>query len=179
MSRLFEAGHYYSIKGPTAWSVVGWNIMKKIITLNDGSLLFIDDVHTIQDVHPQERELPTQAFSPVADFTILESDMTEHAFAALDMLTKLPRKKRARKKEKQWFCSGFPITNMNGHPLCVLLDAGLTLKKNKLHYTSGINILPYYYEDQQTKLLRLIKKIIPNFHIQVILYDLDGNCWEM
>ncbi|MBU0660723.1 hypothetical protein KKG22_00920 [Patescibacteria group bacterium] len=173
--RIIEAGHYYSAKGPTQWSVVGWNILQEIITPHDTSVLFIDDVHPISDVHAQEQLLQTMPFTPSADITILESDMMESALQSLYALQQLSKRKKARRKNKQWFCSGFPITNQQETPLCVLLDTALTQKKHSLGYSSGINILPYYYEPGQHALRRLIAKLIPEFQLEIILYDLNGN----
>ncbi len=79
----------------------------------------------------------------------------------------------------QWFCSGFPLTTQLGVPNCVLLDGGLTLLKSQLGFKEGTNILPKFYEEQQAKVLRLVAKAMPDFHLRVVLYDFEGNFWEM
>ena len=177
--RILEAGHYYPAKGPTIWSVVGWEIMLGMRADNDTSMLFIDDVHDLGDVSPDEALLPKVEFNPNPDLVVLESEFVEKAWEFLELLKKLPRKRRARNNSGKWYCSGFPLVTKSGMPNCVLLDAGLTLLKSELGFLEGVNILPKFYEEQQTKLLRLVAKALPNFHLRVVLYDLDGKSWEL
>ena len=176
--RILEAGHY-SAKGPTIWSVIGWEIMLEVRCENDKSLLFIDDVHPLENVSADERSLPTVKFDPRHDFLVLESDVISKALQVLSILQTLPKKRAARMNSGRWFCSGSSLVTEAGLPSCVLLDAGLTLLKNQLGFWEGVNILPYFYEDEQRKLLRLIAKALPEFRLQVILYDRAGRYWNI
>lgn len=181
MPRLLEAGHYYLAKGPTEYSQVGWKILRALCLTNDRSLLFLDDIHEKSDVHAEEIDLPiVTGFTPIADHTVYESEVASEAFEVLEILCGLPKAKRARRNgEDRWFCSGFPITNPLGNPLCVLLDAGLTLRKMRLGFLEHVNILPYFYEEQQRHVLKLIAKALPTCSTRVVLYRLDGTCWDM
>ncbi|MDO8581506.1 MAG: hypothetical protein Q7S16_01400 [bacterium] len=172
---ILEAGHYYVAKGPTLWSLVGWELMQRMKTPDDKSMLFMDDIHSMDDVSPEEALLPTMEFFPNPDFTIMESAVKEKALEALEMLKALSKKKRAMLHSGVWYCSGFPLTTPSGKPICVLLDLALTLLKKELGAEECINILPKFYEEEQRKLLRLVPKVLPNFRLQVVLYDLEGN----
>ena len=181
MGRILESGHYYRAKGPTSWSVLGWEILSKLKQPGDFSLLFIDDVHKAHDVHHEERELPVVEFSPNADIEVLESRTHDEALEILQRLLALSNGKRPKLgKDDRWYCSGFPLTNARGEPLCVLLDAGLTLLKSKIPgVESAVNILPCYYESQQRNLMRLVTKALPGFSLETVLYDSTGKFWTM
>lgn len=177
--RILEAGHFYAAKGPTAWSVRGWEILLQMRNGDDKSMLFIDDVHGLCDVSPQERALQREPFNPTPDFTVMESEVIGRAWEFLNRLCSLPRKTAAKMSSERWHCSGISLTNDRGEPNCVLLDAGLTLFKHELGAREGVNILPVFYEEQQRKLLRLLAKALPDFHLRVVLCDLEGNIWDM
>lgn len=181
MPRIIEAGHYYRAKGPTRWSEVGWEIMEKMRSSQDRSLLFIDDVHQLEDVSPLERDLPVNGFAPVTDFTVMESAMEQYALDALAILRVLPKKRKARQSRAgRWHCSGFSITDNRERPLCVLLDLGLSLYKwRTLGFQRGINVVPCFYQEEQSQLNRLMAKVMPNFSLEVMLYDLSGKCWPL
>jgi len=177
--RILEAGHYYSAKGPTRWSLLGWEIMLNMRTDGDKSMLFIDNIHSLSDVPKEERELPKLTFNPEADFVVTESAVVPEAWEFLEILKALPQKKRTKVNSGRWYCSGFPLTTSSGAPNCVLLDAGLTLHKRELGFQEAVNILPMFYENEQRQLLRLVAKALPNFRLQVVLYDLAGNSWNI
>jgi len=65
------------------------------------------------------------------------------------------------------------LTNNLGEPLCLLLDAGLTLYKQSLGFKHAVNILPSFYAKEQDALLRLVNKAMPNFQLEVLLFTLD------
>jgi len=177
---ILESGHYYQAKGVTKLSEIGWSVLENLKSSRDETVLYVDDVHGVEDVGEEERNLPVIPFIADADNTILESAMVPYALTILEKLKNLSRKKRARVgNDGRWFCSGFSVTNKSGFPNCVLLDAGLTLWKSKQGFKEGINILPWFYESEQRDLLRLIAKAIPDFSLTVILYDLNGKFWEM
>lgn len=178
--RVIEAGHYYQCKGPTAWSEVGLAVAQKIRQPGDKLMLFIDDVHVLSDMQDHEVSLPTLPLDLPADFIELESNASSSAFHFLDLLKDIsPRKKRARLEHGRWYCSGFPLTDPSGKPLCVLYDAGLTLRKQHLGFQSGVNILPKFYEQEQLNLKRLLRKGLPEFDLSVILFDLNGDYWSL
>ncbi len=177
--RIIEAGHYYEAKGPTKFSVIGWNIMQKMVFNGDKNMLFIDDFHDWDCVPEQEKKLPTVKFTPEADFFVLESELQEEAQEVLERLKSLSKRKKAKQdKTGKWHCSGFPLTDESGTPNCVLLDAGLTLHKRELGFKRGINILPKHYQDEQERLFRIINKVIPDFYLKVILYNQDGSIFK-
>lgn len=178
--RILEAGHYYVAKGPTIWSLRGWEVLSKLRQSDDKTLLFIDDVHNIDDVVDEERYLSTENFNPEADFTILESAVVSETDLIMAALRLLPNGKGPKRNgEGRLFVSGVPLFTPSGFPSCVLLDAGLTWRKRALGFDEGVNILPCFYEMQQKNLLRVVRKAIPNFRLRVILFDLAGNFWDM
>jgi len=180
VARIVEAGHYYSAHGPTKWAEVGWRILLETRREEDASLLLIDNLHPIGDVSEHERRLPVESgYESRADYVIMEADLIFRGEDALSVLKTLHKRKRARQKSGAWFCSGFPITNQRGEPTCVLLDAALTVLKHDLGFNHAVNILPYYYEEEQRDLLRLVAKLLPGFRLDVILFDIDGRSWEM
>ncbi|OGY81016.1 MAG: hypothetical protein A3E60_03375 [Candidatus Kerfeldbacteria bacterium RIFCSPHIGHO2_12_FULL_42_13] len=176
MRRILEAGHYYCAKGPTQWAKVGWEIAKELAHNGDKTMLFIDDVHDISNVSVYEVDMPVISLGDCRPhYTIRESEVESQGLQILEQLKNIPSKKRrAELQGTVWYCSGAALTNGKGKPSCVLLDAGLSLVKQQFGFQSGINILPEFYQDQQEKLLRIVKKALPDFQLQVILYDLDG-----
>lgn len=179
MTRIIEAGHYYLAKGPTKWSKVGWSILESIKQSGDQTLLMIDDVHSLDDMSESEQSLVTQTFDPSPDILVYESELVSYSRQALGQLKELSKKKRARKNGNgKWFCSGMSLTDERGRPLCLLYDAGLSLLKSE-KADGAINILPYFYQDEQVALLRIMEKILPDFCIEVILFDLGGKYWKM
>lgn len=79
----------------------------------------------------------------------MESAVRPEAETILSILQQLPKKKRARQNGNgKWFVSGIPLTDDAGRPLCVLWDAGLTLRKQALGFEGGVNILPFFYEQE-------------------------------
>jgi len=178
--KIIEAGHYYQAKGPTVWSTTGWQIMEQIKSPGDQTLLFIDDIHHQKNMFTEEVSLPVVDFYPQPDYLVMESKVLGEAITILRILKGLSKKKKARKGNNgAWFCSGFPITTPLGDPICVLLDAGLTLKKQSFGFKEAVNILPLFYEQEQRMLLRLIAKAMPEFYLRVILFNLEGEFWEI
>lgn len=173
---LIEAGHYYLAKGPTLWSVVGMEIASKIKGTHDQMIIFLDDVHPLKDVQELEKDLPLiSGFNPQIDHTVLESDMVNPALTFLESLKQLPKKKVKQNKQGKWFYEGFPLTTADGYPLCVLLDAGLSATKKSMGFNHIVNVLPYFYEKEQSNLKKMVNKIIPGLEISTVLFDLDGS----
>jgi len=181
-STIWEGGHYYEAKGPTQWSHESWKILTKYAASQDARLLFVDDVHALEDVHTFERELESFAFNPVPAPThiVTESSVHGKALEALEQLKRLPKRQRARKgRSGAWYCSGFQLTKAGGDsPLCLLYDMGLTFLKRELGFTHAVNILPSFYEAEQRRLKKLVSRILPEFHLDVVLHDLEGS-WRL
>lgn len=174
---LFEAGHYYEVKGPTVWSRLGVELTHSIKSDSDATMLFIDDVHPITNVSPHEIHHPVVTLDFNPDHIIYESEMFPMAQDLLLELQKLSNKKRAVKSNTtgQYFISGFPITHPDGRPLCVLLDAALSRKKYQMGFKNIVNVLPFYYGGQQQNLNKILQKIMPeDFSISTIFFDSYG-----
>lgn len=170
---IIEAGHYYSVKGPTIWAKQGVEIMQKLRKQGDKTMLFIDDVHSVDDVHSMEKfeEIISLDFKP--DFVVMESEMIKPAKEILYRLKNLDsKKKRAIRnpKDGKYYISGFPITKPDGMPLCILLDVALTVHKANLGFQKALNILPYFYDDQQMRVQKIISKIIPEFELKTMFF---------
>lgn len=173
---IWEAGHYYHAKGPTAWSQAGWNVMASLAHRRDARMLFVDDVHPETCVHHRERGFDRITFDPRPKPTHLavESEMLEHGKIALEHLKKLPKRRRARKTGGRWHCSGFPLEGCSGQPLCLFFDLGLTWYKRQLGFRRAINVVPEFYAEEQRRLVRLVNKAMPDFQLAVILHDIGG-----
>ncbi|MFA7309840.1 MAG: hypothetical protein WC050_02945 [Candidatus Paceibacterota bacterium] len=174
---IYEGGHYYLAKGPTPWSATGWNVMCGLARKRDARMLFIDDVHPVENVHEHERHLKCINFRPTPGPTHLaaESAMLSHAHEALKVLRSLPKRRRARKIQGRWHCSGFPLEGISGRPLCLFFDLGLTWYKRLLGFDRAVNVVPEFYADEQRRLVRLAKKAMPDFELRVILHDAQGS----
>ncbi len=172
MRHIIEAGHYYQAIGPTIWSAIGWQLGQQMVQPGDATMLFIDDVHTADQAHPMERAAQRMhVFMPKPDYTVLESSVALEAKEALCMLYALPKKKRpVEGGDGTVFCSGAPLVSAEGAYLCTLLDVGLTLRKSRLGFNYGVNILPDFYQAQQQPVLRLVQKILPEFNLRVVLF---------
>lgn len=181
MKKVIDAGHYYLAKGPTVWTRIGWDVGRKISSSNDKMMLFIDDVHSLEMMHPMESCADNIFdYCPAFDLQVRESEIFKESYEVLDSLKCLSKKKKAKmRRNGQWYCSGFPLTKSNGDPLCALLDGGLTLHKYRMGFRAGINVLPFFYEPQQAHLLRIVKKAIPKFELRVFLFDDRGRYWEL
>jgi len=102
MGTIIDAGHYYSAHGPTMWSRLGWQMGEahkhENPKVGDKLLLFIDDVHSAEDLHPLERRKPVVVFQPAADHVLYESDMRNEAKEIFSILISLEKKKRPKQK---------------------------------------------------------------------------------
>lgn len=182
---LYEGGHFYASHGPTLWSKVGWELVSQLRQPGDHTTLLIDDVHPKSLLNAQETNLPVlKEFHPDPCFTVKESEMAGMGMEVLEMLKQLQvgRRHRAlhRGQPKRWMCSGFPLTtppngHINGDPLCLLYDLGLTLFKYRLGFRTTVNVLPAFYESEQYGLIKIARKIMSDLELAVVLYDLDGS----
>lgn len=182
---VWEGGHFYASKGPTMWSVLGWQLLTQLRETGSHTMLLVDDVHPVELVHAAEREMPVIAdFCPQACITVLESAMAKpgrEVLSALSSREALSRRHRARYTQHRWNCSGYPLTVPNGskavaaaQPLCLLYDLGLAKLKHDLGFTRAVNVLPEFYAPEQRALIRIARKVVPNLRIEAVLYDLSG-----
>lgn len=176
---LIEAGHYYEAKGPTIWSNIGASIAETLKKQYEKAetMLFVDNVHGINDVSHHEVDHPVVPLVFTPNHIVYESEMIEPAMELLEFLKDFPSKKRRARQDRdgRWFTSGFAITKSNGKPSCVLLDAALTVYKNKMGFPRTINVLPHFYKEQQENLTRILKKVMPNdFEHKIVLFDHTG-----
>lgn len=180
MGRVIEAGHYYIAKGPTIWSKVGWEILQRIQKQGDQTMLFIDDLHGLQDLIAIERESELSDFSFRPDHVVYEASLTGEAEQVFQMLMVLSAKRRPRKKvDGSWFLNGaIKLKYPSGKFSCVMLDAGLCLRKKLISF-EVVNVVPCHYESEQRNLLIILKKAMPDFSLQVVLFDLNGKYWQL
>ena len=175
---VWEGGHYYQAKGPTRWSHEGWQLIARLAEPHESRMLFVDDVHTLEQMHQSELEQCPHEFVPIPEptHTVTESSVHGKAFEALERLKCLPKRYRAEQEGTgAWSCAGFQLTKKDGHtPLCLLYDLGLTLHKWELGFMHGINVLPSFYELEQKRLMKLAQRMLSDFHLDVVLYELEG-----
>ncbi|MFA7191850.1 MAG: hypothetical protein WC089_00925 [Candidatus Paceibacterota bacterium] len=177
--RIIEAGHYYSAYGPTIWSTTGVEILNKVRQPSDKTMLFVDDFHPLANVSHFEKseDVVELLFDP--DILVFESKMVDKAKEILEKLLNLEQKKKRahlNQKDGKYYISGFPITNSSGIPLCVLLDAALTVYKYELGYKNIINILPSYYGTEQEHLIKILGKLnLKDLNFSIILFEKDGS----
>ena len=176
---VWEAGHFYLAKGPTLWEVAGWSIMAQNAQSADARMLFVDDVHSLEEVDEHQRHLDRVESLPDPEPThiVKESAMREHAYEAVRILAsrELSKRYRAKKVHGVWRCAGYNLESVEGQPLCLLYDLGLTWYKRSLGFTHAINVVPEFYENEQRRLLRLARRAMPDFELSVVLHDIDGN----
>lgn len=176
---LFNAGFYFQIKGATPNSAKGIEIAKKIKGKEDPILLFVNDYHKIEHISFFEKHLETEKLNlNSVDYGILASSFEESSKNLLLKLQTLKRKKRAKYhwKRKQFFCSGFKITGRNEEILPLMLQVALHINiYEKLGFKEVVNIFPFYYEEEQVILFRLLKKLLPeDSNISTIFFNEDG-----
>ena len=179
-STIWEAGHYYVSKGPTAWAQAGWQLMATLASKTDSRMLFVDDIHPIDMVNECERDLDRidLDLDPLPTHVSVESEMLAHAHEALKALEALPKRHRARKIRGAWHCSGFPLQAESGRPLCLFFDLGLTWRKRQLGFRQAVNVVPEFYAEEQRRLLRLTTKAMPDFNLRVVVHDRHGS-WRL
>ncbi len=183
MARVIEAGHYYQAKGPTIWSVVGWRVMEEMRQFSDQTMLFIDDFHGVDDLLDEERRCSVVEFDPEVDHCVFEASMVAEAVVIFQMLMGLSKKQgrpRFKRRDSTWNLNGsIRLKHGDGRFTCVMLDAGLCLYKGGLGFTEGVNVVPVYCESEQRNLLRILRKVNIDFSLRVVLFDLDGESWDL
>ena len=139
----------------------------------------IDDVTKLHDVPRPEAELApflgSKDYSAIADqptmqlsqFTSSNEEVLEGLFGAGRSIQHVP-----------YFYRGYLLVDAELRPQPFLFEAALTLYKSRLCPRGCVNVLPYFYGEQQYALRELVKEIIPDFSLQVILYDFE-RFWDM
>ncbi len=179
--RIIEAGHYYLAHGPTRWSKMGVTILSHMQQPGDVTLLFVDDIHTADEVPPSEKNepvIPHLAYQP--DFILYESAFRQASYNIIDNLKRLPKRIRARqnKQSGRWFCGNVPLTTSSGDPTCTLYDVALTLWKSEQAKTV-INILPEHYRSQQLQVISVLKKLGVPIIMEIRLFNNIGKVTEI
>jgi hypothetical protein len=126
----------------------------------------------IPEINETSATLGKTPFSLSPNYIVLESEMKEYTDEIIRILSNLPWKKRAKFKEWVWnFCSNIKLTDGEGEPTCVWFDVWLTLLKQRMWFSSGVNVLPSQYKEQQEKVRKIIEKIIPEFDLKMVSSD--------
>lgn len=180
MGRILEAGHYYAVKGPTIWSRMGWEILQKIQRQGDQTMLFIDDYHGLKELIEIERVSELADFPFHSDHIVYEASLFAEAERIFQMLMVLSSRRRPREKvDGSWLLNGsIKLKYPSGKFSCVMLDAGLCLRK-MLIFSEAINVVPCHYEAEQRNLLVILKKVMLDFSLSIVLFDLNGKYWQL
>ncbi len=179
--RIIEAGHYYLAHGPTRWSKMGVTILSHMQQPEDVTLLFVDDIHTKDEIPAPEKSepiIPDFVYKP--NFVLYESRFRSDSYTIIDNLKRLPKKRRARqnKQSGRWFCGNVPLTTSSGDPTCTLYDVALTLWKSEQAKTV-INILPEHYRSQQLQVISVLKKLGVPIIMEIQLFNNIGKVTEI
>ncbi len=162
MKTLIEAGHYYAVKGITKYSLIGKKICDKIKNSNDITMLFIDDVHGLQDMFAAEREAEHVMWEDAPEDTMWSCigrggsesmkkeindwktfpyekehekgfDIVIHESTLIkEAETVLHSIEKIKTSKTGKYFSGIKLFHENNFPTCVMLDVCLTLKKKEL-----------------------------------------------
>ena len=126
---------------------------------------------TLEIIHSINSWSPHETISP--NHIILESELEHYIKIAIDQLLDLPKKKKAKQsKNGSLMCSGNVILlsdDEDNKPTCVMYDIWLTLLKSRIAH-KALNILPAWYELQQSVTHRIVAKILPEFCIETKYY---------
>ncbi len=188
METIIEAGHFYSVNGPSQASLKGWQIGKELATNlpNSGLVLFIDDYHDEQDfLEPgdtylgnEEAELAAETMKQEATHVFSE---TEIAKVAPTKVGELLDDGAVKLKKGVVSVSGVRLGTMFDHktetfkPTCVFLDYMLLGQKAELA-SDQVTILPDTYQKQQGNLAVVLGQlVIPSLaNYEAQYYSLNG-----
>lgn len=188
MKTIIEAGHFYSVNGPSQASLKGWQIGKELAaTLYDaGLVLFVDDYHNEQDfLEPGDAFLSTEEAESAAEAMKQEA---AHVFSEADIAKSAPTKVgellddgAVKLKKSVVSVSGVKLGTMvdirteTFKPTCVFLDYMLLGRKAELA-ADQVTILPDTYQKQQGNLTIVLGKlVIPGLgNYETQYYNLNG-----
>lgn len=195
---VVEAGHYYKVMGPSALSLMGWNIGKEVASEQNADLaLFVDDYHAKQDflsegdefLPPDESTAAIQMLESEADHVFSEADLAKLAPAKIQELVEAGLIKYNQKKGSFWVKNVLvgKVATMGGgsyeladiQPTCVFLDHMLLTEKAKFGGEQTI-VLPEIYKREQSQLATVMSKIaIPELvSYNGVFYDGNGATTE-
>jgi hypothetical protein len=172
MKTVIEAGHFYSVNGPSHASLKGWQIGKELAATlpNSELVLFVDDYHNEQDFLE-----PGDAFLSADEAMIAAEVMKQeavHVFSEADIAKNAPTKvgelldeRAVRLKKGVVSVSGvrlgtmFDLKTETFKPTCVFLDYMLLSKKAELA-PNQVTILPETYQKQQGSLAVVLGQLV-------------------
>lgn len=188
---VIEAAHIYADKEPGCEQEASALLAAEVLSALDKShhkMLLIDDIHIANstlDVAFYKSWLEQQGY-PI-DEVVMESTLIPDAHQLLNTIkATVPPKKLSTPKREAWESIGSiglwtqagkaKLTETNGAPSCVLLDAAFYLKKAQQGQAS-VTILPNSYQEQQLQTLSVLKKVNPDISVINIFYD-PNNFWK-
>ena len=167
---IIEAGHYYSVNGPTMMSIKGWKIGKEIAADFPGGVmaLFVDDYHTQQDflesgdvfLSSIEGQIACALLHEEADMVFSEATLANDA---LMKMRTLEDSGLIKFKKGVFSSAGIRLGTMSEDqseflPTCVFLDYILLQEKVRVGGEQVI-VLPDTYEHQQTQLAKVVESL--------------------
>lgn len=188
MKTVIEAGHFYSVNGPSQASLKGWQIGKELAdTLpSSGLVLFVDDYHNEQDflepgdafLSTEEAEAAAETMQKEAAHVFSEADIAKGASTKIDELL---NDGAVKLKKGVVSVAGVRLGTMFDHktetfkPTCVFLDYMLLGQKTELA-PDQVTVLPDTYQKQQGNLAVVLGKlVIPNLaSYEAQYYSLSG-----
>ncbi len=197
MKTIIEAGHFYSVPGPSYASVKGWEIGKGLTagTPDSELALFIDDYHDEQlYLEPGDSFLGGEEGAVAATVMIGEAD---HIFSEADIaksavatLSELLEDGLVKLKKGIVTVGGVRLGTLadgtleSFEPTCTFLDYLQLLKKAQLG-SHQITVLPEIYTKQQSQLAVVLGKLTVPMLISYktifhnLAQDSDENYQEM
>lgn len=193
---VVEWGHFYMSEWFSTESLKWWELAQQLCSgINSAeTMLFIDDINErnftkkinllelnidvsyllsgitekcrkiIENINLTSWHKCDYILSP--NHIVLESEMKCYTEIVMDILSKLPKKRRLRINEWKWcFCSNIKIANEDWIPTCVWYDLWLTYLKEQMWFSWAINVLPFDYNEQQEYLNRLYSKVNSSFDL--------------
>lgn len=175
MKTIIEAGHFYSVNGPSIASVKGWHIGKELAANTPGAelALFVDDYHTEQAflelgdtfLEPEESSDVLEAMKGEADHVFSEAALA--ARAQTKMLELLSGNAIKQKRTKiSTLTGGIVLGSLTDKhnlqsfkPYCVFLDWMLLAEKAQLGGEQVI-VLPDIYQKEQAQLALVANQLV-------------------
>jgi hypothetical protein len=169
---IIEAGHFYSVNGPSAASLKGWQLGKQLAAgLSDAGLaLFVDDYHKEQTflepgdsyLGDEEAEAAVQTMTQEADHVFSEAAI---ARGASEKIHGLLEDGAVKVKRGTVSVAGIRLGTMFDHqtetfkPTCVFLDFMLIGEKAGLG-PNQVTVLPETYEKEQAQLTTVLGQLV-------------------
>jgi hypothetical protein len=192
MKTIIEAGHFYSVNGPSAASLKGWQLGKELATsLPHADLaLFIDDYHDQQAfLVPGDSFLGSEEASVAAQTMLLEAD---HVFSEAEIAAMAGAKAlellntsevKLKRNKVSTLTGGIVLGSLvdgdisSFSPRCVFLDWMLLAEKADLGEEQVI-VLPATYQKEQAQLKVVLDQLpVPKMTggLKSVFYNLDSS----